>query len=272
MQTLWRSIATLLLTGLSCSTLSAAPVVKRGLQVTIHPERVTVLCEFSLTTESARELVGEGIADEGIADEGTVGEDSGEDLRYVLMERFRELAEREIEQRLRIAVDGVSLALRATEATLFPKHFVQLACEYEAPLPAGITGGELTVSDGSFRGVAGDQQIAIRGKGGVEIVSSTVPLILARAGRGPEFDASAQARELSRRASARFVVAQAADAEYAEHAAMEPSTASEPQSDEHSAGDVPSSAISLNVIIIAALVLVLIAAIVAVLFWTNRAR
>jgi len=190
----------------------AAPIVDRGVQVTVFPDRVDVRYEFALTPESARamttpgELGADAVGADAVGADTFSGEseDGREDDRYALMEAFRESAESEIAGRLRLSVDGQPLKLQSTGATLFPKHFVQLALGYEASFPPDIVAGKLSVSDGCFRGVAGEHQIAIRGKGGAQIGASTVPLILVRAGRHPAFDASAQATEATRRAEATF--------------------------------------------------------------------
>jgi hypothetical protein len=134
------------------------------------------------------------------------GVEKAADERYELMVRFQERAVPELLSRLRVLVDGQPVALQFLAATRFPKHYVQLACDFEAPMPVGTPMRRLEVRYGCFRGIAGQQRIAIRGKDGVEIRSASVPPILARFSSTARPVGSAESIEASRRAEAVFVV------------------------------------------------------------------
>ena len=134
------------------------------------------------------------------------GVEKAADERYELMVRFQERAVPELLARLRVLVDGQPVALQFLAATRFPKHYVQLACDFEAPMPVGTPMRRLEVRYGCFRGMAGQQRIAIRGKDGVEIRSSSVPPILARFSSTSRPVGSAESIEAARRAEAVFVV------------------------------------------------------------------
>ena len=205
-----------------------------GLQLTVFPQRIVVRCEFSLSIDSARllterlagvtqaEAVTEGPpvprvptaasspAEAGNpaadAEPAAAGNPAQPDEPYRLIDRFQERAVPELESRLRLLIDGQPVALRFLGATKFPKHYVQLACDLEALLPAGRGTRKLEVRYGCFRGVAGQQRMAIRGKDGVVLRTSSVPTILARYSSTARPVGSAESIEAARRAEARFVV------------------------------------------------------------------
>lgn len=205
-----------------------------GLQLTVFPQRIVVRCEFSLSIDSARLLterltgakqteaatesppvprVPPAASSPAAADDpaagvqpGAAGNPAQLDEPHQLIARFQERAVPELEARLRLLIDGQPVTLRFLSATKFPKHYVQLACDFEALLPAGRGTRKLEVRYGCFRGVAGQQRIAIRGKDGVVIRTSSVPPILARYSSTARPVGSAESIEAARRAEAIFVV------------------------------------------------------------------
>lgn len=165
--------------------------IDRGLQVIVHPDRVRLQYDLGLSPAAATAMLKRHARDVP-ADEN----------RRALMEAFRDLVLPEIQRRCRVTANGAPLEFRAGESRLFPKHYVQLTCIFEAPLPAGGDTIRLQLVDGSFRGYDGNHLIALKTDDGVQLQSSTVPLILARVPHESLSSDSAAQREAARRAEA----------------------------------------------------------------------
>jgi hypothetical protein len=165
--------------------------VDRGLQVVVFPERVRLQYDLALNAPAVIALL----------DRNSHELPDIEDRR-ALMEAFRDVALSEIQRRCRITVNGSPLAWRVVETRIFPKHYVQLAFIFEAPLPVAGDFVRLRMVDGSFRGCDGNHLIALKTGNGAQLQSSSVPLILARVPRQSLSNDSAAQREAARRAEA----------------------------------------------------------------------
>ncbi len=165
--------------------------VDRGLQVVVFPDRVRLQYDLGLSSSAALALLERNSSDFPDVED-----------RRALMLAFRDVALPEIQRRCRITVDGSPLALRVVETRIFPKHYVQLTCIFEAPLPVVGDVVRLRMVDGSFRGCDGNHLIALKTDDGAKLQSCSVPLILARVPRQSLRNESAAQREAARRAEA----------------------------------------------------------------------
>lgn len=165
--------------------------VDRGLQLTVYPDRIRLQYDLGLSPPAAAALLVQKSRHLPETDD-----------RRLLMEAIRDLVVPEIQQRCRMMANGQPLTWHPVEAILFPKHYVQLACIFEAPLPPAGENIHLQLTDGSLRSCDGTHSIAVRAKGGARIQTSTAPLILARVPRQLSSNDSAAQREAARRAEA----------------------------------------------------------------------
>lgn len=171
--------------------------IDRGLQLIVYPDRVRLQYDLGLSPATAISLLGQKSAGAPDAEQSLETED-----RRALMEAFRDVVLPDIQRRCRIIANQQPLPWRSLESLIFPKHYVQLSCIYEADLPTSGQTVELQLIDGSFRSCQGDHVIALKAEDGVQLQSSTVPLILARVPRHSLGINSAAEREAARRAEA----------------------------------------------------------------------
>jgi hypothetical protein len=171
---------------------SETPIrIDSGLQVVVFPDRVRVQYNIGLSPDAATTMLQQKSLDLPDVND-----------RRALMEAVRDLVIPEIQRRCRITAGQEPLELRAVDSQLFPKHYVQLTCIFEAALPVSGDVVRLQLVDGSFRGYDGDHSIALKTKEGAQVETSTVPLILARVPRRSSSNDSAAQRESARRAEA----------------------------------------------------------------------